>query len=63
MYLNLKRLYVLKQASRSWYDKLNNFVLENDFKVRKINMNLLKNERNKEFICPSLRGRYHFLCY
>ena len=30
-----KALYGLKQAPRAWYDRLNNLLIENDFKMSK----------------------------
>jgi len=28
-----KSMYGLKQAPRAWYDRLSNFLIENDFKI------------------------------
>ena len=35
-----KSLYGLKQAPRAWYDRLSNFLLENDFTRGKVDTNL-----------------------
>ena len=35
-----KALYELKQAPRSWYERLSTFLLENDFERGKIDINL-----------------------
>lgn len=36
-----KALYGLKQAPRVWYNRLNNFLLKNDFEMGKIDKTLL----------------------
>ena len=35
-----KTLYGLKQAPRAWYDRLSNFLIENDFKMSKLDTTL-----------------------
>ena len=35
-----KALYGLKQAPRAWYDRLSNLLIENDFKMSKLDTTL-----------------------
>jgi hypothetical protein len=46
-----KALYGLKQAPRAWYDKLSDFLLFKDFKIRKVTTLFLKRIGKDLFIC------------
>ena len=50
VYKLLKALYGLKQAPRVWYDKLKNFLLENDFSMGKADTTLFVKHKNKDMI-------------
>ena len=42
-----KSLYALKQAPRAWYERLSNFILENDFNRGKVDTTVFcKNLKN-----------------
>lgn len=43
-------LYRLKQAPRVWYERLNNFLLENDFQKCQFDTTLAKKTLNKEIL-------------
>ena len=42
VYKLLKTLYGLKQAPKAWYDRLRNFLLDNDFSMGKADTTLCK---------------------
>jgi hypothetical protein len=47
-----KTLYGLKQAPRAWYEYLRNFLIENDFRIRKANSTLFIRRMGKDlFVC------------
>ena len=47
-----KALHGLKQASRAWYECLKDFIVKNDFEIRKVNTTLFtKNLDNDLFVC------------
>ena len=49
MFLNLKKaLYGLKQAPRAWYERLIKFLLENDFKMGKIDTTFFIDRKSVE---------------
>ena len=41
-----KALYGLKEAPRAWYDKLKNFLLDNDFSMEKADTTLFVKHKN-----------------
>ena len=41
-----KALYGLKQASRAWYDRLKNFLLDNNFLIGKADTTLFVKHKN-----------------
>ena len=43
-------LYSLKQTPRTWYDRLSNFLLENDFKMEKIDNTLFVKVKNNDML-------------
>ena len=45
-----KALYELKQAPRAWYDRLKNFLLENDFSMGKTDTTLFVKYKNKDIL-------------
>jgi hypothetical protein len=46
-------LYGLKQASRAWYERLHNFLIENGFKIGTIDTTLFINKHDSDiFIYP-----------
>jgi len=45
-----KSLYGLKQAPRAWYDRLSNFLLENNFKRGQVDTNLLRKTLKKDIL-------------
>ena len=45
-----KALYGLKQAPRAWYDRLSKFLLENDFKMGKIDNTLFIKVKNNDML-------------
>ncbi|KAH9780087.1 Integrase catalytic domain-containing protein [Citrus sinensis] len=47
VYKLLKALYGLKQAPRAWYDRLKNFLLENDFSMGKADTTLFVKHNNQ----------------
>jgi len=49
-----KSLYVLKQALRSWYDKLSKFLLEKGFKRRQIDTTFLENAKERYLDFPNI---------
>ena len=48
VYKLLKALYGLKQAPRAWYDRLKNFLLENDFSMGKADTTLFVKHKNQD---------------
>ena len=51
MFLNLKKaLYGLKEAPRAWYERLSKFILENGFKMGKIDTTLFINTKEKDIL-------------
>ncbi|KAH9648550.1 Integrase catalytic domain-containing protein [Citrus sinensis] len=50
VYKLLKALYGLKQAPRAWYDKLKNFLLENDFSMGKADTTLFVKHKNQDIL-------------
>jgi hypothetical protein len=52
VYKLYKTLYGLKQAPRVWYECLTNFLIENDFKIGKVNSTLFTRKMGKKlFVC------------
>ena len=45
-----KALYGLKQAPRAWYDRLKNFLLDNDFSMGKANTTLFVKHKNQDIL-------------
>ena len=45
-----KTLYGLKQAPRAWYERLSKFILENGFKMGKIDTTLFINTKEKDIL-------------
>ena len=45
-----KALYGLKQAPRAWYDRLSNFLIENDFKINKLDTTLFIKIKEKNML-------------
>jgi len=45
-----KSLYDLKQAPRAWYDRLSNFLIENDFKRRQVDTTLFRRTLEKDIL-------------
>lgn len=45
-----KTLYGIKQASRAWYERLSNFMLENGFEKGQVNSTLFRKTLNKEIL-------------
>ena len=45
-----KSLYGLKQAPRAWYERLNNFLLENGFEKGQVDTTLFRKTLNKEIL-------------
>ncbi|KAH9794255.1 hypothetical protein KPL71_004834 [Citrus sinensis] len=45
-----KALYGLKQAPRAWYDRLKNFLLENDFSMGKADTTLFVKHKNQDIL-------------
>ena len=45
-----KALYGLKQAPRAWYERLSKFILENGFKMGKIDTTLFINTKEKDIL-------------
>jgi len=43
-----KSLYGLKQAPRAWYDRLSNFLIENDFKRGQVDTTLFRKTLEKD---------------
>ena len=41
-----KALYGLKQTPRAWYDRLKNFLLDNDFSMGKVDTTLFVKHKN-----------------
>ncbi|KAH9725866.1 hypothetical protein KPL70_008032 [Citrus sinensis] len=50
VYKLLKALYGLKQAPRAWYDRLKNFLLENDFFMGKTDTTLFVKHKNQDIL-------------
>ncbi|KAH9670869.1 Integrase catalytic domain-containing protein [Citrus sinensis] len=50
VYKLLKALYGLKQAPRAWYDRLKNFLLENDFSMGKADTTLFVKYKNQDIL-------------
>ena len=50
VYKLFKALYGLKQAPRAWYDRLKNFLLENDFSMGKVDTTLFVKHKNKDIL-------------
>ncbi|KAH9685791.1 hypothetical protein KPL70_014095 [Citrus sinensis] len=50
VYKLLKALYGLKQAPRAWYDRLKNFLLENDFSMGKADTTLFVKHKNQDVL-------------
>ena len=45
-----KALYGLKKAPRSWYDRLKNFLLDNDFSMGKADTTLFVKHKNQDIL-------------
>ena len=45
-----KAIYCLKQAPRAWYDRLSNFLIENDFKMGKLDTTLFIKIKEKIYV-------------
>ncbi|KAH9670880.1 hypothetical protein KPL70_017145 [Citrus sinensis] len=45
-----KALYGLKQAPRAWYDRLKNFLLDNDFSMEKADTTLFVKHKNQDIL-------------
>ena len=45
-----KALYGLKQAPRAWYERLSKFILENGFKMRKIDTTLFIKAKENDML-------------
>ena len=45
-----KVLYGLKQALRAWYDRLNKFLLENNFKRKNVDTTLFIERKSKNLL-------------
>ena len=45
-----KSLYGLKQASKAWYDRLSNFLIENDFKSGQVDTTLFQRTLEKDIL-------------
>ena len=45
-----KALYSLKQAPRAWYDRLKNFLLDNDFSMGKADTTLFVKHKNQDIL-------------
>ena len=50
MVIWIKALYGLKQAPRAWYDRLKNFLLENNFSMGKADTTLFVKHKNKDIL-------------
>ena len=50
MYKLSKALYGLKQAPRAWYDRLKNFLLDNNFSMRKAYTTLFVKHKNQDIL-------------
>ncbi|KAH9649857.1 hypothetical protein KPL70_026141 [Citrus sinensis] len=50
VYKLFKALYGLKQAPRAWYDRLKNFLLENDFSMGKADTTLFVKHKNQDIL-------------
>ncbi|KAH9750874.1 hypothetical protein KPL71_014049 [Citrus sinensis] len=50
VYKLLKALYELKQAPKAWYDRLKNFLLENDFSMGKADTTLFVKHKNQDIL-------------
>ena len=50
VYLLNKALYGLKQAPRAWYERLSNFLLENNFTIGKLDTTLFLKKKDKDFL-------------
>ena len=49
-----KALYGLKKAPMAWYDRLSNFLIDNDFSRGKIDNTLFRRKSEKDFILVQL---------
>jgi len=50
IYKHKKSLYGLKQAPRAWYDRLSNFLIENDFKRDQVDTTLFRMTLEKDIL-------------
>jgi hypothetical protein len=46
-----KAFYGLKQAPRAWYECLRDFLIENDFRIGKVDFTLFTRKNGQRFIC------------
>ena len=50
VYKLFKASYGLKQAPRAWYNRLKNFLLDNDFSMGKMDTTLFVKHKNKDIL-------------
>ena len=50
MYKLSKALYGLKQAPRAWYDRLKNFLVDNDFSMGKADTTLFVKHKSQDIL-------------
>ena len=50
IYKPKKSLYGLKQAPRAWYDRISNFLIENDFKRGQVDTTLFRRTLEKDIL-------------
>jgi hypothetical protein len=64
VYKLYKKLYELKQASRAWYECLMNFLIDNSFRIGKVNSTIfIKKSRQRYFCMPNLCGCHNLWFY
>ena len=60
-----KALYGLKQAPRAWYERLSNFLLENDFKRGKVDNTLFLKSKGEHLLIVQVYVQVygHLVCH